>query len=250
MNKYLIMIFLLAASHLMANDNLLLMEQANKYYDGSEYAAAAETYETIISNGFESADLYFNLGNAYFKLNNLPMAIFNYEKARKINPYDDDVLHNLQIANSRIIDKIEPVPQFFLFQWWDVLVKSRSMEQWARISIIAFILFLVMTLLFFLARIVWLKKTGFWTGVAFLAVFIMSFILANQHYWAIHTLTEAIIFTPTVTVKSSPRENSTDIFVIHEGIKVQITNQLGEWYEIKIPDGTKGWILEKDFRRI
>jgi len=250
MKKSLILIFLFAATHLIANDNLLLMEQANKYYDGSEYAAAAETYETIVSNGLESADLYFNLGNAYFKLNNLPMAIFNYEKARKINPHDDDVLHNLQIANSRIIDKIEPVPQFFLFQWWDILVKSRSMEQWGRISIIAFISFLVMALIFLLARIVRLKKAGFWSGMAFLAIFILSLILANQHYQSIHNRTEAIIFTPTVTVKSSPRENSTDIFVIHEGIKVQITNQLGEWYEIKIPDGSKGWILEKDFRKI
>jgi tetratricopeptide (TPR) repeat protein len=144
MKKSLIIVFLVFGSQLFASDNLLLIEQANKYYDESEYSLAVETYETIINNGFESDKLYYNLGNAYFKLNNLPMAIFYYEKAKKLNPYDADILFNLEIANGRIIDKIEPVPQFFLFKWWDLLVKSRTMEQWARVSIFSFIIFLVM----------------------------------------------------------------------------------------------------------
>lgn len=157
---------------------------------------------------------------------------------------------NLEIANGRIIDKIEPVPQFFLFKWWDLLVKSRTMEQWARVSIFSFIIFLVMALVFLLARLVWLRKTGFWVGVLSLALFILSFILANQQYNSFNHRSEAIIFTPTVTVKSSPRDNSTDIFVIHEGLKVQLTNQVGDWYEIKIADGSKGWIKENDVKLI
>ncbi len=115
MKKSLIIVFLVFGSQLFASDNLLLIEQANKYYDESEYSLAVETYETIINNGFESDKLYYNLGNAYFKLNNLPMAIFYYEKAKKLNPYDADILFNLEIANGRIIDKIEPVPQFFFY---------------------------------------------------------------------------------------------------------------------------------------
>jgi tetratricopeptide (TPR) repeat protein len=250
MKKSLIIVFLVFGSQLFASDNLLLIEQANKYYDESEYSLAVETYETIINNGFESDKLYYNLGNAYFKLNNLPMAIFYYEKAKKLNPYDADILFNLEIANGRIIDKIEPVPQFFLFKWWDLLVKSRTMEQWARVSIFSFIIFLVMALVFLLARLVWLRKTGFWVGVLSLALFILSFILANQQYNSFNHRSEAIIFNPTVTVKSSPRDNSTDIFVIHEGLKVQLTNQVGDWYEIKIADGSKGWIKENDVKLI
>jgi tetratricopeptide (TPR) repeat protein len=250
MKKSLIIVFLVFGSQLFASDNLLLIEQANKYYDESEYSLAVETYETIINNGFESDKLYYNLGNAYFKPNNLPMAIFYYEKAKKLNPYDADILFNLEIANGRIIDKIEPVPQFFLFKWWDLLVKSRTMEQWARVSIFSFIIFLVMALVFLLARLVWLRKTGFWVGVLSLALFILSFILANQQYNSFNHRSEAIIFTPTVTVKSSPRDNSTDIFVIHEGLKVQLTNQVGDWYEIKIADGSKGWIKENDVKLI
>lgn len=250
MKHLLILVLLFASFNTKADENLLLMEQANKYYDDGELIPAIETYNTILNNGFESAPLYFNLGNAYFKVNNLPMAILNYERAKKIAPYDPDILNNLELANSRIVDKIEPLPEFFVFEWWRMIVNMRSLDQWAWISVSSFLSFLLFTLIFLLSRKIWLRKFGFWFGIVLLVVFSTSFTLANQQYKWFRQQADAIVFTPTVTVKSSPRDNSTDIFVIHEGIKVKITNQLGEWFEVRIADGSKGWIKEEDFRRI
>lgn len=250
MKKLLILIFLLASFQSNANDNMLLMEQANKYYDDGEFLPAIETYQAILESGFESAALYFNLGNAHFKTNDLPSAILNYEKARKIAPFDADINFNLEIANSRIVDKIEPLPGLFIFKWWNLLINLRSLEQWVWINIASFMLVLLMILTFLMARYIWLRKMSFWIGLVFIVAFAFSFTIANQRYKMFIKQSEAIVFTPTVTVKSSPRDNSTDIFVIHEGIKVQLTNQVGEWYEIRIPDGSKGWIKEEDFRKI
>lgn len=250
MKNLLILTFLFSAFSAMADDNLLMMEQANKYYTEGEFLPAIEVYEAILQNGNESAELYFNLGNAFFKINELPSAILNYERAIKIVPNDPDILFNLEIANSRIVDKIEPLPELFVFAWWDIVVNLRSTDQWAWLSVFAFVGLLFMILIFLLSRVVWLRKFGFWFGMVLIVVFGVTFILANHRYKTFNRHSEAIVFTPTVTVKSSPRENSTDIFVIHEGIKVQITNEVGEWVEIKIPDGSKGWLKENDFRRI
>ncbi len=249
--KYLLLVFfLIATAEVKPDNNLLLIEQANAYYDEGEYLTAIEVYEAITENGYESAALYYNLGNAYFKINDMASAILNYERALKFAPYDGDILFNLEVANSRIVDKIEPVPVFFIFKWWNQLVNLRSVEQWAWISVSAFFLLLIMALLFLLSKIIWLKKVSFWFGIVFLFGFLVSFSLANHHYITMIHKTEGIVFTPTLTVKSSPRENSTDIFVIHQGAKVFITNQVGEWYEIRIADGSKGWIRENDFKKI
>lgn len=250
MKQLLILLSVLFAVCLHANNNLLLMEQANTYYDEGEFHTAIEIYEAVLENGYESAALYYNLGNAYFKISDMASSILFYERALLLAPFDQDIRHNLQIANGRIVDKIEPVPELFIFGWWNQLVNMQSLERWAWTSVISFSLTLAMLLVFLLARAVWQKKTGFWTGVVFLVVFAVTFTLANQRYQQIKHPTEGIVFTPTVNVKSSPRENSTDIFVIHEGTKVQVTGELGEWVEIRIADGNQGWIRESDFRRI
>ncbi len=250
MKQLLLLLSMLFAVSLHANNNLLLMEQANSYYDEGEFITAIEIYEAVLDNGYESAALYYNLGNAYFKINDMASAILFYERARMLAPFDQDIQFNLQMANSRIVDKIEPVPELFIFSWWNQLVNMQSLERWGLFGVISFSLSLLMLLVFLLARSVWLKKTGFWTGVVFLVVFALSFSLANQRYQQVKHRTEGIVFTPTVNVKSSPRENSTDIFVIHEGTKVQVTGELGEWVEIRIADGNQGWIRVSDFRRI
>jgi tetratricopeptide (TPR) repeat protein len=250
MKQLLILLSILFAVNLHANDNFLLMEQANSYYDEGEYHTAIEIYQAVLDNGYESAALYYNLGNTFFKINDMASAILYYERALLLAPFDQDILFNLQIANSRIVDKIEPVPELFIFRWWNQLVNMQSLERWAWTSVISFSLTLVMLLVFLLARSVWIKKTGFWSGIVFLAVFALTFTLANQRYQQMKHRSEGIVFTPTVNVKSSPRENSTDIFVIHEGTKVQVTGELGEWVEIRIADGNQGWIKESDFRRI
>lgn len=251
MKKSIIIIFiLLTAGFAFADDNQILIEEANKNYSEDNFEQAIEMYQKVIDNGVESPEIYYNMGNAYFKINDLPSAILYYEKAKKLNPSDADVLYNLQIANSRIVDKIENVPDIFFKQWWNDLIYSYSVDQWGWISVISFSLLFVMLLFFLLSNIFWLKKASFWLGLFFILISGTSYLLANQKYNSFKKDHQAIVFTPTITVKSSPTETGIDLFVIHEGTKVQITDHIGEWYEVEIANGSVGWIKEDDVRKI
>jgi len=227
-----------------------LLEEANKVYNEGSYGQAIELYEKVLENGYTSAEVYYNLGNAFFKQNNFAAAILNYEKAKKIEPNDEDINFNLKIANNRIVDKIETVPELFYLQWWNSLIYALTVDQWGWTGLISFFLLLVMALIFLLSRIVWLKKLSFWFGLLFLLISISTYALANQKFNSFRKDHEAIVFTPTVTVKSSPSESSIDLFVIHEGTKVELTDNLGDWYEIKIANGSVGWIKNDDIEKI
>lgn len=250
MKKILIFIFLLTCYVANADNNQLLIEEAGKLYNEGTYDQALELYLKVLENGFESAELYYNIANTHFKMNDLAPAILYYEKAAKINPSDEDIQFNLAIANSRIIDKIETVPEMFYKRWWNSLIFTFSVDGWAVISLVAFVLLLVSVLCFYLFDVVTIKKTAFWTGIAFFIISVSTFALANQKYNSFKKDHEAIVFTPTVTVKSSPAENSIDLFVIHEGTKVQITDNVGDWTEIRIANGTVGWLKTEDLIKI
>lgn len=246
-----ILVFLVLSSVAVnANDNELLLAEANKSYSEDNFEQAVELYEKVIENEMESAGVYYNLGNAYFKLNDMPSAILFYEKALKLKPNDEDILFNLNIANSRIVDKIENVPEIFYQRWWKNLLYAFTLDHWAIISLIFFALIFVMLLFFLLTSVFWIKKTAFWLGIIFIAVSGATWLLANQKYDTFTQDHQAIVFTPTITVKSSPSETGIDLFVIHEGTKVQITDHVGEWYEVKIANGSVGWIKEYDLRKI
>jgi tetratricopeptide (TPR) repeat protein len=250
MKKFLVILFLLSATFAWGDDNTLLIEEANNLYSQADYEQAAAIYQKVIETGFESSELYYNLGNTYFKLDNMPRAILYYEKARKLAPGDRDVLFNLNIANNRIVDKIETVPEVFYVRWWNNLVYAFSLDAWGWISLAAFGLAVLMLLVFLLSNIVWIKKTSFWGGIIFLILFGFSFLFAQQKHTTFSSDHQAIVFTPTVTIKSSPTQSSIDLFVIHEGTKVQITDHVGEWYEIEIANGSVGWLKEEDIRKI
>jgi len=250
MKKILVLIFLFTGFLAYANNNQILIEEAGKLYTEGSYDRAIEMYEKVLENGFESAELYYNLGNAHFKMNDLAPAILYYEKASKLNPSDEDIQFNLAVANSRIVDKIETVPDLFYERWWNSLIFTFSVDGWAIISLVTFVLLLVVTLLFFMVDVVIIKKLAFWTGIALIVISVSSFALANQKYNSFKKDHEAIVFTPTVTVKSSPAENSIDLFVIHEGTKVEITDNIGEWTEIRIANGTVGWLKGVDLVKI
>ncbi len=244
----IILFFSLSSS--IADDNQILLVEANKVYNEGSFEQAAELYEKVIENGYESAEVYYNLGNAFFKQNKIAAAILNYEKAKKLEPNDENINFNLKIANSRIVDKIETVPELFYMQWWNTLIHALTVDQWGMLSAATFILLLFMILVFLLSRIVWLKKLSFWFGVLFLLASISTYALANQKFNSFKKDYEAIVFTPTVTVKSSPTESSIDLFVIHEGTKVELTDNVGEWYEIIIANGSVGWVRATDIEKI
>ena len=219
-------------------------EQANAAYNMGNYDSAKIVYEKILATELESVPLYFNLGNAYYKMREYPMAIYCYEKALKLDPSNEEVQTNLAIANQAIVDKIEPVPQSFIVRGWRNVRASLSGDQWAWCSIVFFALLLVSLFLFLRSRKVGLRKLGFFAGLVFLMAFGLSVVFAAQLKHASETQDQAILMTPTVTVKSSPSVESVDLFVLHEGTKVSILETANGWCKIKIANGSVGWLKE------
>ncbi|MCD4683457.1 MAG: tetratricopeptide repeat protein [Bacteroidales bacterium] len=219
-----------------------LFSKANDEYNNEMYTNAIEDYLLIVDAGYESDVLYFNLGNAYFKISDVPSAILFYEKAKKLNPNDDDINFNLNVANTKIVDKIEPVPELFFWQWWRSIYNLFDANTWAKISVAGFISFFVLLAFYLLSKLLVIRKTAFYSGVIILILAIFTFIVANQKYNISKNQNEAIVFAPTITVKSSPNQNSVDLFVIHEGSKVNIIEKVGIWCEIKIANGSVGWL--------
>jgi tetratricopeptide (TPR) repeat protein len=227
-----------------------LLEAGNQSYSSADYSGAVSQYESVLRSGLESSGLYFNLGNAYFKLNNIPAAILNYEKAAKLDPTDENIQFNLALANSRIIDKMEPLPEFFLRTWWKSLMNTFSSDRWAKIGLAGFILALVALALFFVSGSVFLRKTAFWSVILLLGLMSISLIFSVGEYRDYSRHNSAIIFTPTVTVKSSPNDASVDLFVIHEGTKVFVTDQVEGWSEVRLANGHVGWVKTEAYRTI
>lgn len=233
-----------------AQDAQNLMDTANNAYNEGLYDSALNVYHVIESKNLESAELYYNIGNTYFKNNNLPSSILYYEKAKKLSPNDDDIAYNLGIANSMIADKIETVPILFYQHWWNYFYNLFDADTWTIISIIAWIILLTFIGVFVLTKSPSTKKLSFYLGLLFLFLTVGTFGLASQKYYFTREHKEAIIFTPTITVKSSPTLNAVDLFVVHEGTKIRILDQLQNWVKIKIPDGSVGWLPEESLQAI
>jgi len=251
MKRYIyILLLILTASYINANDNDYVIQKANEAYSQGKYDTAIVYYEDIIAKSYEASELFYNLGNAYFKINNIPAAILYYEKGKKLNPNDEDIEFNLKVANSKIVDKIEVVPELFLLRWWRNIINMLSEKHWAIISIICFLLMFVFLTFYLVSKAVSVRKATFLLSIMMLLITIFSIFSAFNHLKKLKNENTAIVFTPTVTVKSSPNQNSVDLFVIHEGTKVKITDIVGDWYEIKIANGSIGWLEVSNVRKI
>ena len=219
-----------------------LFKQANQLYNESAYDSAATVYEDIINKGYSSAELYYNLGNTYYKLRNYPLAIFYYEKSLKLDPQNEDTKHNIDIAKMFITDKIEDIPDIFLKKWWHNLSNSFSLNTWAIITIIIFSILLLCIFLYIIANTKALRKSTFFAGIILIVFMICSSIISIQKYNYLNSKNEGIVITPTITVKSSPSQTSVDLFVLHEGSKVKVLDKTDDWNKIKIANGSVGWL--------
>ncbi|MFO7924213.1 MAG: tetratricopeptide repeat protein [Bacteroidales bacterium] len=215
---------------------------ANQLYTEGRYEEAISLYEQITGAGYHSADLYYNLGNAYYRSNKIPSAILNYERAALLDPADEDIQANLELARMHVRDRIEELPDFFLNRWWKNARDLMSTEKWAAISVSTFIATLVFLSVFLLSSSVFVKKTSFWMAVVIFLFSVLgfSFGLDRRNYLKNHNT--AIVFSPVVSVKSSPDINSTDLFIIHEGTRVWVEDSLGDWRAVRLSDGNKGWL--------
>jgi len=227
-----------------------LIARGNQAYNQGLYDSAIQLYSGVLEQELESYELYYNSGNAYFKMNQLPSAILYYEKAKKIAPNDEDVNFNLSIANSMIVDKIEQVPEMFYKKWWNYFYNAFNEDTWTMLSLASWIILLFFVALFFITKLRSTKKLAFYLGLFFLLITIGTFGLSSQKYYYTKENKEAIIFTPTITAKSSPTQSSVDLFVIHEGTKVQIIDEVQGWVKIKIRNGSIGWLPGDSVKRI
>jgi len=245
-----ILLVIFTGFYAKSQNNDILAARARKAYDASQFPQALQLYEKILNSGNESAVLYYNLGNAYFRNNEIPSAILYYEKALKLEPNLENIRHNLKIANTRITDKVEVVPELFFKRWWKAFLDILGIDQAGITLILLLTLALFSTAIYLVSNSIGVRKVAFWSGLSlFILLFIALFAtLEKEHQLNFHH--EAIVFNPTVTVKSSPDLSSTDIFVIHEGIKVELLDQIGEWQEIRIANGSIGWIKSSDIKLI
>ncbi len=231
-----------------AVDSLII--RANLFYANQMYEQAAELYQQVVDTGLVAPELYYNLGNAYFKQHNIPMAILNYERALLLDPGNEDIKYNLELARTFVQDKIEVLPRFFLVEWYRWFLERMSSDGWARFSMIAFVVGLFFLSLFIFGKRLAVRKTGFTVGIVVLFFSVLSFFFAWQSSRILTAHDHAIVMQPAVTVKSSPDDNGTDLFVIHEGTRVGVIESAGDWTEIRLDDGSKGWLPSEAITKI
>lgn len=218
------------------------INNANKAYQNGLYDEAVTKYEVVIEQGYTSAELYYNLGNAYFKTNKIPSAILFYERALKLDPTNEDIIYNLKVSNNQIIDKIDELPRLFYLNWWESLKQLASPDNWAILVIILISLFFLSIAAFLLSPSVNLRRILLPIGIVLLFFSSLAFVIAHSTYKHATNKNEGIVFAASLSVKSSPEESGIDLFVVHEGLKVQIIDELTGWKEIRIANGSKGWV--------
>lgn len=238
-----LLFLLLSAISAMSQDNPDdRFEKGSEFYSAGDYSKALEEWIGLYNTGYRSAELDYNIGNAYFKLNNVPGSILFYERAYLKKPGDEDIRYNLQIARTLIVDRIEEIPQLFFVRWYDFLSLILPSNMWALISLVAFILCLIFISVYFYTAKFNLKVAGFWLAILTLIISLASVSFSARNKNLVYENNEAVIFSPVVNGKSSPDDSGTDLFVIHEGLKVSVEDEVGEWLEIRLPDGNKGWV--------
>lgn len=215
---------------------------ADSAYVQGNYQKAIELYSQLLKDG-QSADIYYNLGNAYYRSEEITQAILAYERALLLSPGDADIRFNLQLARTKTIDKMVPQSEFFAVTWYRSFVNQMSVDGWAYASLLMLALTIVLALLYLFASPVWLRKVGFFGGLLTLLFFLMTNLFAWQQKQTLTHRDGAIVTGSAVPVKSTPSVSGTDLFILHEGTKVFVTDDsMDDWREIRMSDGKIGWV--------
>lgn len=224
---------------------------ADMLYKSEKYEEAAKQYEHLLKQQGPSAVLYYNLGNAYYKGELIPRAILAYERALLLNPADRDARFNLELARLNTADKQTPPSEMFFVTWWRQFSCLLSPQGWAVVAFVSFVLLLVGVLLYAFSSVLRVRKCGIYGAMFLCVVAIISNLSLLTQWYALNHRDAAIVMTPAVVVKSSPSENSTDLFLIHEGTRLRILDStMREWREVEVEDGKQGWIHKDDMEVI
>lgn len=221
-------------------------DEAVAAYNDGDFRRAIALFEAEIkaekAKGLESPEMYYNLGNAYFRVNELGKARVAYERAALLNPSDRDITHNINYLTTRIEDKILEANTFFLSIWFVKIQNILSTDTWAKIGVVLFILFIACLFGFFFTQQIVIKKIAFYTGIVLIVFTTFANVFAYNQKKRLTSRTTAIIMAPSVSVVSSPNLNSKELFTLHVGTKVEITKDDRSWLEIELDDGSVGWI--------
>lgn len=245
-----ILAFLLISQFSYAVDRDSLWVRANDAYSLGEYATALDIYKHIEKDGYVSARLWYNMGNTCYKLQDDGRAILYYERALKLDPANADVKHNLEIARLKILDKIETVPEFILTTWTKDLRNTMSSDKWAWTGIAFLFIVAILMLAFKFAPQGVQRKLSFFTAILVALFAIISFIFSINLRTNVESEESAVVLVPVSNVKSAPNSTGGNLFILHEGTKVEILEHVGQWSRIELSDGRQGWMLSKDFEII
>ena len=244
------------AGHLadsLVSDSLppeVLFREANRLYQAGRYETALHAYGKILETGYESADLYYNMGNASFRSNSIGYAILYFEKALKLDPFHEDALHNLEFVSRYRVDTFEEVPRLFIRTWMEKLVRIFPEQTWSILSLALFGLLLISILVYLFARRLAMKKAGFFTALFSLLFFLIAFLSGISRHRSVTQPDAGIIVSPSVVVKSTPSESGTELFILHEGTRVGLNEGVTGWMNIRVIDGREGWIRSEDVESI
>lgn len=244
MKRILFILFLVSLPLVLsfAQDNKEKYMKAVDEYKAGNFSAAADSWAELFNAGYDNYEILYNLGNAYYKINEIPLAILFYERALLRKPGDEDIQYNLAIASGQIKDRFETIPKVFIVRWYNFTSLTMPSDTWAIISVVTFILTLVLVLLFLFLSKYNLKILSFWLAILLLVISATSLSFSYRSRQLVYNSNEAIIVAPVVTGRSTPSESGTELFVIHEGLKVRTGEEIADWTEIRLPDGNKGWV--------
>ena len=228
--------------------------EADNAYRNNNFAESIKLYEAQIAksklNNQESAQIYYNLGNAYFRDNQIAKAIVNYERALLLNPGDSDIRHNLRFAKTRIEDKIDSADNLFINRWVQSVQNLYSANTWAVIGIVFFLLLVVAIGLYMISSRISLRKVSFYSGIVLFLLVIITNVFAFKQKNKIVNRSTAIVMSASVSIYTSPDAHSQELFRLHEGAKVKIKREEGRWVEIVIANGSVGWLQKKNVEMI
>ena len=239
-----------ATSKLGSRNLVISKSLADSAYIRNDFTTAIQIYEMILRTG-ESADIYYNLGNSYYKIGDIAKAILNYERALILKPANKDIRSNLEIARAKTVDKVTDVPELFFITWLKSITNSMGIQSWAIIAISFFLLFIVSIYIFFFSTKIVARKTFFILALFFLVFCVIANISAAFQRRVRLNRMNAIIISPSVTIRSTPNDNGTSLFILHEGRKVFIKDDsMKDWKEIQLEDGNVGWVKKNDLEVI
>lgn len=241
--KKTILIFILLSNQIFAKDSLFI--QGNQQYAEEKYLDAISTYDSIISNGLESSELYYNLGNCYYKIKDWPYAIWYYKKSLSLNPNNKEALHNLTITKLKTINQIEAIPQLFYKKWQENLINLLPIKNWQIFTLICIWITVIIQMLNILTKYKIKYLVPIFNTFS-LILLITTYVAYQKNY----NKNEAIIFSSSIMVNSAPSSSSTNLFSLHSGNEIEIIDQIEEWVKVQTADGRDGWIKKTDCKSI